>query len=44
MLSSYTLLLSKFVEGWTVAVRPFRVLGATLPSAAVNMSDHAAIW
>jgi hypothetical protein len=34
-------LLSKFVEGWTVAVRPFRVLGVTLP-AVLNMGDHAA--
>jgi hypothetical protein len=42
VLSSTLLLLMKFVEGRTVAVRPFRVLGATLPTAAVNMTDHAA--
>ena len=38
-----TLLVSKFVEGRTVAVRPFRVLGATA-LAAVGMAVHAAAW
>jgi len=41
-LSVLTLLLMKFLEGRTVAVRPFRVLGATLPAAAINMTVHAA--
>lgn len=36
------LLMSKFVEGWTVAVRPFRVL-RPLAAAALNIADHAAI-
>ena len=41
VLSVHVLLLSKLVEGRTVAVRPFRVLGP-LACAAVNMTDHAA--
>lgn len=42
MLSRSTLLMSNFVEGRTVAVRPFRVLRATLPDVVMSMADHAA--
>jgi len=41
MLSAWVLLLSRIVEGRTVAVRPFRVLRATLPKL-LDMTDHAA--
>jgi hypothetical protein len=36
-----SLLVSKFVRGRTVAVRPFRVLGET-PPVLVSMTDYAA--
>ncbi len=42
VLSVSTLLLLKFVEGWNVAVRPFRVFRVTLTVADVKMTDHAA--
>lgn len=41
MLSAFTLLVSIFVEGRTLPVRPFRVLRATRPAAA-SIGNHVA--